>query len=306
MITIDRDANLSVHDQLVEQVRYLIVSGQYKVGDTLPSTRTLAAQIDLSFHTVRKAYQTLEQQGLLEARVGSGYRVKERAPLSKAERMEQGAAVVHDALQRLIGLGLEEPEIEYLFAEQTELFDTTAVGPKLVYAGRYREEAEICAGRIAMLLQQSVEAATLEGLRAHQDAEYIMARYADLEAVSAHAPRADAIGVVLYPAHPALERMTRLLPHQTLGLITRYADAIQPLTQDLRYWTRFDGQIIAASIEAGSEHLSQFLDQTDVMLYTPECRRRLYAHLTPERDAVDIAPVLARDSLEVIRERVPS
>ncbi|ARA92326.1 MAG: GntR family transcriptional regulator [Bacteroidetes bacterium] len=305
MISIDRTANRSVHDQLVEQLRYLIVSGHYKLGDTLPSTRTLAAQLEVSFHTVRKAYQTLEQQGLLEARVGSGYRVKERAPLGKAERMERGAAVVHEALQRLIGLGLEEPEIEYLFAEQTELFGTAGLGPKLVFVGRYREEADLCARQLTMLLQQPVEAATPAEVSRHQDADYVIARYADLETTRAQIPRADAMGVILYPAQPALERVTRLLPHQTLGLITRYTDAIQPLTQDLRYWTRFEGQIIAASIEAGSRHLDPFLDQTDAILYTPACRRSLYAHLESAQEAVAVAPVIARDSLDLLRERIP-
>ena len=106
MITIDRTSNVPLHEQLVEQLRFFIASGHYKIDETLPSTRTLARQVGVSFHTVRKAYQQLEQEGLLEARVGSGFKVKERVPLGKTERIERGATIVQEALQKLIGLGL--------------------------------------------------------------------------------------------------------------------------------------------------------------------------------------------------------
>ena len=74
MITIDRTSNIPVYEQLVEKVRYLIASGQFQIDETLPSTRTLAKQVGVSFHTVRKAYQQLEDEGWLEVRIGSGYR----------------------------------------------------------------------------------------------------------------------------------------------------------------------------------------------------------------------------------------
>ena len=114
-LQIDRDANMPVREQLINQLRYLIASGHYKVNETLPSTRTLGDQLDISFHTVRKAYQELEDEGLLSSRVGSGYRVEERTPLAKSERMERGAKVVNDTLQQLVGLGLSDAEIESLF-----------------------------------------------------------------------------------------------------------------------------------------------------------------------------------------------
>ena len=118
MITIDRSAGTSVQEQLAGQLRYLIASGHFQVEELLPSTRALGRQLGVSFHTVRKAYQQLEQEGLVEARVGSGYRVKARQVLGKSERYERGAAIVEDALQRLIGLGLQEAELEHLIAEQ--------------------------------------------------------------------------------------------------------------------------------------------------------------------------------------------
>ena len=72
-LSLDPDSSQPVSTQLINQLRYLIATGHYKVNDPLPSTRTLGDQLDISFHTVRKAYQTLEEEGLLSSKVGSGY-----------------------------------------------------------------------------------------------------------------------------------------------------------------------------------------------------------------------------------------
>src|SRR6056297_1235930 len=109
-IEVDSDAETPVRQQLIEQLRYLIATGHYAVQDPLPSTRSLGDQLGISFHTVRKAYQQLEEEGLLSAKVGSGYTVKERTPLAKSERIERGAKVVNETLQTLVGLGLSEAE----------------------------------------------------------------------------------------------------------------------------------------------------------------------------------------------------
>lgn len=48
----------------------LIVGGDLKEGDPLPSIRALADQLDISLHTVRHAYQHLETDGLVKTRHG--------------------------------------------------------------------------------------------------------------------------------------------------------------------------------------------------------------------------------------------
>lgn len=305
MITIDRTSNVPVHEQLVEQLRYLIASGQYKIDETLPSTRTLAGQIGVSFHTVRKAYQQLEQEGLLEARIGSGFRVKERILLGKSERIERGASIVQEVLQKLIGLGLQEAEVEYLFQEQLEMLTGERPGHKLVFAASYRELAALCAEQIATGLQQAIEPVTLENLSLHQDADYVLTRYAEVRTVMERLPRVDVIGVMVFLTPEALEQIARLLAHQTLGLVTRYSDAIQPLTAELRAQTGFNGQVIATSLEAGTEPLRAVTEQADLVAYTPPCRRRLLPLLASPRKHVAVAPLISRDILEHLRQTVP-
>lgn len=305
MITIDRTASTPIQDQLLEQMRYRIASGQHKVGDTLPSTRVLAEQLGISFHTVRKVYQELEREGLLTAQAGHGYVVKERAPLSKVDRMERGAAAVQELLQRLIGLGLDEGEIEYIFQEQLGLLEGAGHRHKLVAAASSFELAQLYADQLKMVVQQPVEAAAIAALQRHHDADYVFARIPDLREVRTAIPRADVLGLVTYYSPETLERVARLLEGQTLALVTWYADAVPVLMEDLRTLTGFEGQIIAASIDEGARHLTQFVGEAELLLYTPTCRRRLRPLLDAAVQYDVLAPVISAESLKAVRDAIP-
>lgn len=306
-IEIDPNANTSVRDQLVEQLRYLIASGKYTINETLPSTRSLGDQLDISFHTVRKAYQELEEDGLLSSKVGSGYTVKERTPLGKSERIERGANVVNDALQRLVGLGLTDAEIESLFQEQANLLDHASLERKLLVTGPHPELNELSAEQLSSALQQTVRPVSLSQLRRHQDTDYAFTSYTDLTEVMEQLPRADVLGFVRYLPSHILERVARLLDRETLGLITRYRDTIPLLSEKLRNNTAYGGQIIAASIEEGVEHIPNVIQQTELLVYTPDSRRQLLPFLSDDgRNHAELTVVVSEDSLDAIVEAVPA
>ncbi len=61
-----------VHDVLVERFRSLIRGGVLKPGERLPSERLLAEQLQVSRSSVREAIRSLELQGLVISKRGSG------------------------------------------------------------------------------------------------------------------------------------------------------------------------------------------------------------------------------------------
>jgi GntR family transcriptional regulator len=306
-LQIDHDANISVRDQLVNQFRYLIASGHFNVNDTLPSTRSLGDQLGISFHTVRKAYQELEEEGLLRSQVGSGYTVEERTPLAKSERMERGAKVVNDALQQLIGLGLSDAEIESLFQEQATLLDHAGLERKLITVGPHAEVNRMCADQLSTALQKTVLPVALTQTDRHTDADYVFTPYPYLSQVMEAIPRGDTMGFNTHLPSKVLGAVARLHEHETLGLVTRYRDTVPPLSEDLRSHTAFDGQVIAASIDQGTEHLQGFVDETDLILATPESHRRLRPFLDASiHDFEELGVVVSQDSMDSIAEAIPA
>ena len=303
MIQLDRDASTPIGEQLVEQLRFHLATGRFQPGEQLPSTRALGDQLGISVHTVRKAYQELEREGLLEARRGSGYTVLERTLAPAADRMERGAAIVHETLQKLVSLGLAEDEIEYLVGEQLAFLDRREGRPKVLAAAPYRELAEAAAEQLSAAVQERVEPVVLAELGRHPEADVVVAPHAHLREALSAVSGADTVGCSVQLPSDALERVARLLPTQTLGLVTRYGDAIGPLMAEIRHQTGFAGQTLALAADSDRGRLSDLLRQVDLLVFTPQARRRL----RPLLDAVAHAPLtfeLAPAVVEAVREAV--
>ena len=67
-------------EKIAEQIKMLIVSGEFKEGSRLPPERDLALQLGVSRPTVREAMIALELSGLVEVRVGAGIYVISSKP----------------------------------------------------------------------------------------------------------------------------------------------------------------------------------------------------------------------------------
>jgi GntR family transcriptional repressor for pyruvate dehydrogenase complex len=73
-----------LYERVAGEVRALLASGRYTVGDKLPSERDLATQYKVSRPTVREAIIALELDGMVEVRTNSGVYVAALAPLGGA------------------------------------------------------------------------------------------------------------------------------------------------------------------------------------------------------------------------------
>lgn len=65
ILTVDLDSEVPIYQQLRDQIVEAIAQGVLVEGSALPSTRALAADFGINFHTVNKAYDLLRQQGLI-------------------------------------------------------------------------------------------------------------------------------------------------------------------------------------------------------------------------------------------------
>ncbi len=72
LITVDyRDRKL-IYEQLVDNVKDLILRGDLKRDDFLPSVRALARELGINPNTIQKAYAELERQGVIATLSGRG------------------------------------------------------------------------------------------------------------------------------------------------------------------------------------------------------------------------------------------
>jgi GntR family transcriptional regulator len=65
-------ASQPIYEQIVTQVRQTIATGELMPGERLPTVRKLAAELDVNFNTVARAYRLLDQSGLISTQQGRG------------------------------------------------------------------------------------------------------------------------------------------------------------------------------------------------------------------------------------------
>ena len=305
MISIDRTSSTPIFEQLVRQLRFLIATGHYRGSRRLPSTRGLATTLGISFHTVRKAYQQLQEEGVLEAVVGSGYRVRNPSPLTTSERIEQGAGIVEAALHRLAGLGLGPSDIEYLIEEQLSRLSFSADAAKVIFVSPSEEVAALCSKDLTKYLQRPVEPAVPATLPRHQDAEYALAEFRHLASVREALPSSDAIGVATHLSTEALDLLSRMLPTESVGILTAGAETVHYLTDRIKYETRFAGQILATWSADSVEEASTFAGTVDLLIYTPALATKVRRTRHAAR-AIQISVEVDDGSKREILEALPS
>ncbi|MGN1313747.1 MAG: GntR family transcriptional regulator [Lachnospiraceae bacterium] len=76
-LVIQPQGTLAIYEQIVNQMKNLILTRQLAEGEALPSIRLLAADLGVSVITTKRAYEELEKEGLIRSVPGKGFYVCE-------------------------------------------------------------------------------------------------------------------------------------------------------------------------------------------------------------------------------------
>lgn len=110
-VIISSNSDLPIYLQIVNQIKYEILSGKIKENEMLPSMRALAKELGISFITTKRSYEELEKQGLINTIPGKGCFVsafnKEIVFEAKMREIEERLEEAID-LSNMIGLTKEQ------------------------------------------------------------------------------------------------------------------------------------------------------------------------------------------------------
>lgn len=125
MFQLDVKSRKSIYEQVVDNLKELIVSGVLKEDEKLPSVRDLSGQLTVNPNTVQKAYRELERQGYVYTTSGLGTFVAGRAERQIDTAMLSTVLIeLRAAIRELQYLGLSREEakeqVEKLFEERSD------------------------------------------------------------------------------------------------------------------------------------------------------------------------------------------
>lgn len=103
-IIISNNRDKPIYEQIISQVKNMIMSGELNAGENLPSMRALAKSIHVSVITVQRAYEELQRDGFIETEIGRGTYVLAR---NKEFYKEQQQKKMEEYLQLAIEVAKE-------------------------------------------------------------------------------------------------------------------------------------------------------------------------------------------------------
>ncbi|MBB6732070.1 GntR family transcriptional regulator [Cohnella zeiphila] len=121
-IVIVNQSGKPIYEQIKSQIKEMILTGELKEGESLPSIRQLAKDLRISVITTSRAYSELEQEGFIATMQGKGcfvmtqnsemmreqYLRRVEEHLSEAVRDARLAGIDNDTLQQMLTLLFQE------------------------------------------------------------------------------------------------------------------------------------------------------------------------------------------------------
>lgn len=115
-IIINNSSMIPIYEQITDQVKVLIRAGELKEGDALPSVRVLSKELKISALTVKKAYDSLEEDSFAVTVHGKGTYV---AAVNRQTLLEEQTKELEADLEAAVDkgrrYGISDEDIRNLF-----------------------------------------------------------------------------------------------------------------------------------------------------------------------------------------------
>ena len=286
-------------NHIADRIRLMIATKQFQVGETLPSTRALGKQLGTSFHTVRKAYHQLVDEGLIVSEQGRGFLIQRQSTnLDKTDRLELGATKVSKLLEELIGYGLDEAEVEAIFEEQVSFMEWPERIQTIATVGETLELAKLLSDSIKN--QIGVKSHTLIASDFDEVARYD-ALFVPIHLMKDFRNFGESIRIMPVVFHYDADVLLSILDRvelDAIGLVTAEEDSIPKIIAELKSLMKFEGSFVAGATYGKS--LPLFVRNIDLIVYTPASARLVEAKI-PEKNRIKLEYIISEKSADTIR-----
>ncbi|NLO62625.1 MAG: GntR family transcriptional regulator [Clostridiaceae bacterium] len=114
------DEHIPIYLQIMEYVKVLIITGAAKPGDKLAAVREMASELGINPNTVQKAYQSLEEEGIIKGERGSGNYITKDEGIIRAIREELSRDITGKYIRKMKSYGFDRAEIIRILSETPE------------------------------------------------------------------------------------------------------------------------------------------------------------------------------------------
>lgn len=119
-LSISESSSIPLHLQLKQSIIMNILSGKLEAGGKMPSIRSLAKILKVNPNTVAKVYYNLEEDGVLDGKVGSGFTIRDNKGKLDSFKTLLVEEEIKSLLEMTVRLGIGKNELMELIGRTIE------------------------------------------------------------------------------------------------------------------------------------------------------------------------------------------
>lgn len=109
--------SIPIFRQLIDQIQFKIISGEYPLGSKLPSVRELASEAAVNPNTMQRAFSELEQIGLVYSQRTTGRFITEDKELIRKIKTDLVREQVQNLIDNMRKFGFQKTEVLSMIKE---------------------------------------------------------------------------------------------------------------------------------------------------------------------------------------------
>src|SRR3990170_2394522 len=291
--SLNRESGMPLYLQIAHELMYQLEMGMIRKGDKLPSIRTLAKELQVSFLTVDKAYKWLRSRGVVASRHGLGWKVVVSMDSSGEEgrRRVRISKFVDEMLDRAVEQGFDPMTIAQGVMHKAMAIARRIPVRKLVFVECYPEYLDDYTAELRHeLADLNIK---IEGLLTTtlgtlvrgrndtsmilRDADYIMTTLYHYEFVQRTVARLNRHVVALSHTldNEALHKIVSLPQGVHLGAILGHNDPAPAILRTLEFYRDLPPGSIPFAVMTDRQAVKKLQEQADVIAYTAACQKKI-------------------------------
>jgi len=276
-ISIDKNSPVPTYRQIIKQITTLIHENKLKPGEKLPTERELASQLNIARGTVKKAYELLAADGIIETTQGRGTFISSRQDIIPTGRKEKALKMIDNLLDELRKLNFSYQEIKTFFdlaiiqrEEKLEDFNVAMIDCN-------PESLAIFQRQLTFLQHVRVARFLLDEIMADPEAEKRLKPFDLILTTSTHYSellgklsglKDKLIQVAVSPSQETIIEMASLSPVQRLGVICESQNFLNRVVARLKNLGLATGPVPCLFLK-DENRLPEFLSTVDVVFIPP-------------------------------------
>lgn len=119
------DNNKPIYLQIMEKIKFQIISHELEANQQLPTVRELAREIGVNTNTIQRAFSNLEQDGFVFCKRTAGRFVTENQELISKSRKQLAEKQLKDFISSMAHFGYQEEELPAIISDYIKRIETT-------------------------------------------------------------------------------------------------------------------------------------------------------------------------------------